>query len=334
MSIYKRGKNWYVYFAAPDGEIVRHSAGTQDRQAAQEYHDKLKIELWRQHKIGDKVQHTWDEAAFRFLQETEHKKDHGQDIVKVRWFTPEFRGLKLHELTRDVVKAVTDKKQAETTGATANRYRSLVSSILNRAVIWGWLEYAPKLFKYQEAKRRIRTLTVAQVDALMNALPAHQKDVVTFALATGLRQSNVLRLEWVRVDMERRVCWMEDTKNGEALGVALNDTAFSVLTAQLGKHPERVFTYRDTPLNSANTRAWRRALKEAGITNFRWHDLRHVWASWLVQKGVPLFALQEMAGWKTTSMVRRYAHLSPEHLARHASVLDTHFGSYSTNTAH
>ena len=53
-----------------------------------------------------------------------------------------------------------------------------------------------------------------------------------------------------------------------------------------------------------------KALKRAGIENFRWHDLRHTWVSWHVQQGTPLFALQEMAGWETEKMVRRYAHLS------------------------
>ncbi len=64
--------------------------------------------------------------------------------------------------------------------------------------------------------------------------------------------------------------------------------------------------------------AWRNGLKRSGITDFRFHDLRHTWASWLVQAGVPLSALQEMGGWESIEMVRRYAHLSPNHLTEHA----------------
>ena len=66
---------------------------------------------------------------------------------------------------------------------------------------------------------------------------------------------------------------------------------------------------------------WRKALKRVGIENFRWHDLRHTWASWLVQNGTPLYELQEMGGWKSASMVRRYAHLAPANLAKHAQVV-------------
>lgn len=75
-------------------------------------------------------------------------------------------------------------------------------------------------------------------------------------------------------------------------------------------------------LTGINTRSWRKALKRAGITNFRWHDLRHTWASWLVQRRVPLFVLQELGGWQSAEMVRRYARLSPSVNARYAAEID------------
>jgi len=71
--------------------------------------------------------------------------------------------------------------------------------------------------------------------------------------------------------------------------------------------------------------AWRAALKRAGIENFRFHDLRHTWASWLVQAEVPLSALQEMGGWESIEMVQRYAHLAPNHLTEHARHIDAIF---------
>jgi integrase len=68
-----------------------------------------------------------------------------------------------------------------------------------------------------------------------------------------------------------------ETKNGEALSVPLNEIAMATLRRQQGKHETRVFTYRGKPLQSANTRVWRQAPVECGITDFRWHDLRHTW---------------------------------------------------------
>ena len=80
--------------------------------------------------------------------------------------------------------------------------------------------------------------------------------------------------------------------------------------------------------------AWRAALKRAGIDDFRFHDLRHTWASWLIQAGVPLSALQEMGGWESIEMVQRYAHLAPNHLTEHARQIDAIFGSRVPNLSH
>jgi len=100
-----------------------------------------------------------------------------------------------------------------------------------------------------------------------------------------------------------------ETKNGRSLSIPLNATAQAVLQVQQGKHPERVFTYRGAPLQRANCRAWRKALTRAGIDNFRFHDLRHTWASWHVQAGTSLYLLQKLGGWESLEMVQRYAHL-------------------------
>ncbi len=91
-----------------------------------------------------------------------------------------------------------------------------------------------------------------------------------------------------------------------------------MVRVQIGQHPAVVFTYGGQPAGCPNTRAWKKVLSRAGISDFRWHDLRHTWASWHVQAGTPLHALQELGGWETEAMVRRYAHLAPEHLAKHA----------------
>jgi integrase len=96
----------------------------------------------------------------------------------------------------------------------------------------------------------------------------------------------------------------DQAKARRAIAVPLNDAAMEVLGRQKGNHFVRVFTYK--------------ALKRAGIESFRWHDLRHTWASWHVQDGTPLHVLQELGGWETPAMVRRYAHLAVSHLAPYA----------------
>ncbi|MGQ5524874.1 tyrosine-type recombinase/integrase [Chitinimonas sp. PSY-7] len=74
--------------------------------------------------------------------------------------------------------------------------------------------------------------------------------------------------------------------------------------------------------NSLSTKAFDKACRAAGIENFRFHDLRHTWASWLIQSGVGLAELQELGGWESVEMVRRYAHLAPDHLHKHSQQID------------
>jgi len=151
-----------------------------------------------------------------------------------------------------------------------------------------------------------------------------------FALATGLRQRNVCRLEWSQIDLQRRVAWIhaDQAKARKAIGIALNSEAINVLRDEMGKHHQFVFTYKGNPVWQVNTKAWRSAVRKAGLKDFRWHDLRHTWASWHAQAGTPLNILQELGGWETAEMVQRYAHLSAEHLAPHAeNIVPRHIGT-------
>ena len=106
------------------------------------------------------------------------------------------------------------------------------------------------------------------------------------------------------------------------MAVPLNEDAKRVLRKRRGEHPEFCITYQGHPVARTSTKAWYKALKRAGIEDFRWHDLRHTWASWHVQNGTSLAELQELGGWSTTEMVRRYAHLGGDHLKRAASRID------------
>ncbi len=115
-----------------------------------------------------------------------------------------------------------------------------------------------------------------------------------------------IELAWVHPD---------EAKARKAIPVPLNGQAMAILQKQIGKHRDVVFTFKGEPIEQPSTAAWYRALKRAGIANFRWHDLRHTWASWHVQSGTPLHVLQELGGWSSYSMVQRYAHLAADHLA-------------------
>jgi len=324
MALYKRGSTWWIDFATPSGERIRRSAQTGDRSEARELHDRLKAECWRVQALGGRPDYTWDDAGYKWLQETSHKRTHADDIAKLAWLQQFLRGRVLATITRDEIAAIGQRKKNEASGATANRYLALVRAILRKAWLeWEWLDRVPKVKLYPEPKRRVRWITPGQASTLLDELPEHQRDITVFALATGLRQGNVIRLEWSHVDLERGTCWVmgDEAKGGEDLHVSLSEVALAVLQRQRGRHERFVFTYRGNPVRQVNTRGWRAALRRVGIKDFRWHDLRHTWASWLIQNGTPLYDLQEMGGWKSPAMVRRYAHLGPPQMKRHAAVV-------------
>ncbi len=325
MALWKRAGKYYVKLTAPDGTLLRRSTGTTDRTKAEEYHDKLKAQLWDLARLKQKPKRTWDEAALRWLKEMAHKKSIRDDVSRIRWFTRHLRGKNLDQVSRDMIDRIVSRQLARRSDRTKDLYVALIRAIFRKAQReWEWLENIPAFKTYTKGgKVRVRYLTHDQAKALLERLPAHQREVVTFALSTGLRQGNILGLTWDRVDMARRIVTIEhgDTKNGEALGVPLNAVALGVLERQCGKNATHVFTFRGKKLCNANNRAWRAALTDCGIQNFRWHDLRHTWASWLRQNDVPTWVLQELGGWKSESMVRRYAHMSVKHLAPYADQL-------------
>lgn len=268
---------------------------------------------------------TWNDAAELWLKEMSHKRSIDHDRRKLAWLQPTLGHLHLVDVDRYAISTLADIKLAESSPSTANRYLALIRAITRKAAYdWEWISKPPRIRLYKEPGRRVRWLTPEQVQTLLDELLPHQRDACLFALATGLRHSNVAGLRWDQVDFRRKTAWLyaDQTKNNEDLHVSLNETALDVLNRRRGKHPDYVFTYRNRPIKRFTTRSWYQALERAKITDFRWHDLRHTWASWLVQEGVPLYSLQEMGGWKTASMVRKYAHLSPSVNLENARKID------------
>jgi integrase len=336
MSLYKRKDSsfWWIKISI-SGRTIQRSTGTSDKIKAQEYHDTLKAQLWQQERLGVKPNHSWREAVVRWLNETSDKATHHEDKRKLAWMHQYLGELTLNEINQDVIDLIRSVKLKEVSKATTNRYLALIRSILIRSRDeWEWIDKVPKIRLFKESNSRERSLTVEQVKNLMQELPAHQRETVMFALATGLRQRNVLSLEWSQVNLELRHAWVKAThsKNRRPIAVPLNNTAMNVLQRQIGKHEVRVFTYLGKPLKAANTRAWGNALKRAGIEDFRWHDLRHTWATWQRQAGTPTHELQRLGGWRTGAMVERYAHLAPDHLAIAAKRLDSVLIGYDSAT--
>ncbi len=271
------------------------------------------------------MQKTWDDAVARWLIEKSDKASLKSDKCIIGWLNQRLSGYCLASITRPVVDSLTHEKIASgVANGTVNRMLALLRSILIRASVdWEWLAIVPKVRLLREPVRRVRYLTKIQAESLLAQLPPHLAEMTAFSLATGLRKSNVTGLCWTQVDLLRKVAWIhpDQSKTRKAIAVPLNLDALKILTLQLGKHSRYVFSYQGKPVVQVTTAAWYKALKRCGIDDFRWHDLRHTWASWHVQSGTPLNVLQELGGWESSQMVRRYAHFSADHLSVYAGNL-------------
>jgi hypothetical protein len=142
MAIRKRGAVWWIDFTTPSGERIRRSAETGDKTAAQEYHDRVKAEVWRQDKLDEGPKRSWNDAVVRWCAEQSHKATAEEDKSKLRWLD-RFLGNKLLDgINRDMIEHVTRAKQADgCSNATVNRTLALVRSILRKcAREWqGWI---------------------------------------------------------------------------------------------------------------------------------------------------------------------------------------------------
>lgn len=335
MSIRRRNGSdiWHVDIRTPGGERIRQSTGTANRKEAQEYHDRLKSDLWRVGKMGERPAYTWDEAAVRILKESADLADLPNRKIHISHFRQFFSGRKLASITRDDIFAALpefdqrSKEPKPVTRATKNKYLATMRIMLKAAAeTWEWIDRAPKLEELPVANRRIRWITKAEAQRLLTTIrPQWLRDVAALGFATGLRRANLLCLEWSQVDLANRRAWIhpDQAKARKPIGVPLNDDAVETIRRWIGKHEQFVFVRNGNPIprDGWNSAQWDGQCKRAGIENFRFHDVRHTWASWHVQAGTPLNRLMELGGWSKYEHVLRYAHLAPDHLAEHAKMV-------------
>ncbi|MBI5279213.1 MAG: site-specific integrase [Burkholderiales bacterium] len=335
MPLYRRKDSpyWWVKLPPIGGESgpLQLSTRTADRKKAREFHVKLAHERWQQDKLGKKPRYTWQDAVVKYLLESAHKRTHKQDKAYLAWLHPELGGKCLDEIDRNTVDRIKFKRAEIASQATANRYLALIRTILRKAWReWEWIEKVPTISLFRESAGRVRYLTAEQFARLHAELPPHLADMALFSLATGMRQANVKGLRWSEVDLRSQHVRIpgESFKNGRAQGCPLNEAAMAVLQKRIGQHSEYVFSYKGQPISNVSTKAWWAALERAGIEDFRWHDLRHTFATWHRQAGTPTHELQMLGGWLTRAMVDRYAHIAPEGLQQAASRLDNALQGY------
>lgn len=330
MALKRKNGFWWVDITYL-GERVRQSTKTKIKSEAQRFHDQILEKLWKTKKLKTIPKKTWVEAVVRWIDESSHKRSLDMDKFHLSWLDPYLRTKLLEDISEDLIESIAQKK--EKTGvkpSTVNRLLEVIRAILNRAhKDWKWLDSVPIIRIRKFENKRLRWLSRLEAQRLIDELPSHLKDMAGFTLVTGLRQSNVTGLQWKEVDLIKghALIHSDQSKTKRAIPVPLNSLAIEILKKQQGKHPTHVFTYKGEPVSRCNNHAWKKALIRARIKDFRWHDLRHTWASWHVQNGSSLHELQQLGGWSDYDTVLRYAHLSSDHLRKAAERVSGTFSS-------
>jgi len=309
---------WWVDVVLPNGRRLCGSTKAESKKDAQAYVAKLKHEAYEQGPLGVRPPRTWQEAVVRYLSVKANLRSI-EDVKRIcRKLDPYFGELTLDQITGDKIWTVVEgERKKGNKPATVNRYLALIRCLFLMARDeWQWIVAFPKIRLLGGEVERDRWLTREEANRLIAVCPSHLAALVRYALATGCRAREISGLEWNRVDLERRTAWLDQTKNGTPRGVPLNGDAVAVLEEQQGKHPQYCFTYRGKPIRWEMTNsAWHTALGKAELEDFRFHDLRHTWASWHRQAGTSTDELKDLGGWKSRVMVDRYAKFATEHLA-------------------
>jgi integrase len=336
MGVYRRDDVWWIdYYVG--GQRRREAVGPKKKEADAAL-GKI-LALIREGRYFDvkKIKPiTFDDMAVKFSEWLASNRKSAEYLYTLPPAKECFKGRLLTTITEHEVETYRAMRRDAPTAAgkvrsnsTVNHELAILKQLFAKAIAWGYLEKGknPKenVKKLPESKGRVRFLSLEEAKALLAAASPHLRPILITALETGMRRSEILRLTWDDLDMKNGILYVSEAKNGDPRHVPMSSRLRATLAAlprslhgryiflgmpkvkkmrQIGT-PGKPFQDVDTSFENACTKA--------RITGFRFHDLRHTAASYMVMAGVPMKTVGEILGHKTATMTERYSHLTPEH---------------------
>jgi len=343
--IRKRGKSYQIDYFDPTGKRVRKSFKKRKDAEAELGKRVSLIAEGRYLDVKKDFKTTLSELTEKYTENYKHQssfqtgKRHylenfreyfGKDTLLVN-----IRYMNLESYRNHLRQKITKNKTIRS-DASVNREMSCLHHIMSKAVEWEKIEQSPfdkgKSLILKENNKRMRFLTEDEVTKLLDECPDYLYNIVECALNTGMRRGEILPLKWDQV--RNGFVYLKETKTKEPRQIPINDNLeamFKRIRAKQYLKLKYVFLYDGQSIEmktgkvrkpKKNTPAkpvigikssFNSALKRADINDFRFHDLRHTFASQVIMKGGSLKDVQELLGHKTMAMTLRYAHLSQEH---------------------
>lgn len=331
----RKGDNYFIDYRV-NGKRKREKIGP-SKKLAEDVLRKRKVEIAENKflDVNKEQRIKFKDFAHTYL-ETHAKPNKRSwqttDRHYLKRLVPFFGEKYLYEINPMMIERFKAERKAEVSVASVNRELALLKCMFNKAIDWNMTKENPvrkvKLFK--ENNWRTRYLEKEELVRLLRNSSFILRAIITVAVNTGMRKGEIMWLKWSNVDIGRSYITLHQTKNGEKRFVPMNKAVRETLIA-VRKHPESAYIFAGKDGEPFNFRkSFETAIGKSGILSFRFHDLRHTFASHLVMAGVDLNTVRELLGHKSIAMTQRYSHLSPDHKARAVEILAAKMDTFWT----
>jgi integrase len=330
MGIYKKGKVYWM-IKQYNGKRIERSLETSLKRVAEERYAKLVSEIIDGSYFEGQKAKTLTLADM--VEKYKQKYKRLRDDTTFKRLLPAFGHFTLAEITTEMISDYREGRLKVVKPATVYQELSLLRRMFNVARReWKWVKGNPAAdlsFSVGNSNARDRWLSLTEERSLLSAAtnPNWLRSLLITALHTGMRRGEILNLKWQDIDFKRKLLTVHKSKNGEKRSIPLSSTLCDVLKdINVISISGKVF-----PISVRSLRAaFEMTLEKAGVQDFHFHDLRHTFATRLVQAGVDFYRVKELLGHKSISMTMRYAHHYPESLRSSIEVLDRNYDNSTT----
>ena len=328
MQIYKRNnsKNWWATWTGADGQRHRKTTGTPNKKQAEALAASWVTSGFMVKNFGQTPDVPFKNAFIRYAKQQKQnntKSFFSSTRYRLRTLFKCFHNFNIADISlADIENFMSTRRSVDGVKLqTVQKDVSTLRAILNKAHREGDLDKVPLFPKLVKSKPKTRWLTHEEETLLIKNAPPHLALLIQFATNTGGRRGELLNLDWKNVDLQRKQIIFVQTKNGEDRVISLSNKAIDVLKQLEPKASGFVFTYNGHQIKCVKT-SFNTARNKAQLEDVRFHDLRHTFASRLVQGSIPLYEVMKMTGHKSLEMVQRYSHLGPDYQKKSIDVLN------------
>lgn len=333
-------EKWHIYYRVSTGKYVRKAVKEATNRAEALKVLQKKVTEALSVNTGEKKpkETTFAEFAKTYLENTKHLKDWRTNDYRIdRNLIPYFGEFNLRDITPEHVEGyrrmrLEAKRFAKKISPlTTNRELALLKAMFTKAVDYGYASTNPvkrvKMIPESDAARE-RILTPAEERTLLEKAPQHFRPFLIIALNTGMRRGEILNLKWPQIDFEKRLVHVIKTKSSRNRIVPMNNMLYQTLRSMKtgANGTERVYPFKYVQY------VFEKARTDAGLAGLRLHDLRHTFATRLIQSGANPFTVQRILGHSTITMTMRYVHPSEDLMRDAVTSLERNFAQSLHNS--